>query len=149
MVEEASLRSLKDPASDRRANSIKATQAFMTSDVKGTNPQSTLISRATARAETLNTYKPMLGGVTFIVGRRPRMRIYQVVTPFPKSMNRNSIIGPMSVTSNAAKKGNQEWHASLWHTLTLRSYCWIRSATLRLVTPNRGTPFAKSFIWKG
>ncbi len=36
------------------------------------------------------------------------MRIYQVVTPFPKSMNRNSMNGSMSVTSNAAKKGNQE-----------------------------------------
>jgi len=36
------------------------------------------------------------------------MRIYQVVTPFPNSMHRNSIIGPMSVTSSAAQKGNQE-----------------------------------------
>ncbi len=76
------------------------------------------------------------------MGRRPRMRIYKFVTPFPKSILKKSIIQPMSVTSSAAKKAFKKWHASLWHTLTLRSYCWIRSATLRLVTPNRGTPFS-------
>ncbi len=76
------------------------------------------------------------------MGRRPRMRIYQDVTPFPKSIHRNSISQSMSVTSSSAKKAFKKWHASLWHTLTLRSYCWIRSATLRLVTPNRGTPFS-------
>ena len=52
----------------------------------------------------------------------------------------------MSVTSSHAFRRSEKWHASLRHTLTLRSYSWIRFATLSLVTPNRGTPFFLMFL---
>ena len=71
---------------------------------------------------------------------------YQVIEPLANSRHRNSIIESMSVTSSPAFRRDEKWHASLWHTLTLRSYSWIRSAKLNLVAPNRGTPFLMSFI---
>jgi hypothetical protein len=48
---------------------------------------------------------------------------YQVTVPPPNKINlhRNSMIGSMSVTSSSAVRLFEKWHASLWHTLTLRS----------------------------
>ena len=86
----------------------------------------------------------MLGGRIFTVlgeGENPG-ETYQVTVPAKNRRHKNSKIESTSVTSSHASRRFEKWHASLRHTLTLRSYSWIRFATLLLVTPNRGTPFS-------
>jgi hypothetical protein len=47
---------------------------------------------------------------------------YQVIEPFAnKPIKSSKIHGAMSVTSSSAVRLFEKWHASLWHTLTLRS----------------------------
>ncbi len=93
----------------------------------------------------------MLGGRVFTSwgeGENPG-EAYQVTVPPKNRRNKNSMIESTSVTSSHASMRSEKWHASLRHTLTLRSYSWIRFATLLLVTPNRGTPFSSySFVLK-
>jgi len=74
---------------------------------------------------------------------------YQATEPPKNRRHKNSMIESTSVTSSHASRRSEKWHASLRHTLTLRSYSWIRFATLLLVSPNRGTPFSYiSFVLK-
>ncbi len=86
----------------------------------------------------------MLGGRIFTFwgeGENPG-EAYQVTVPPKNRRNKKSMIESTSVTPSHAPRRFEKWHASLRHTLTLRSYSWIRFATLLLVNPNRGTPFS-------
>jgi len=90
----------------------------------------------------------MLGGRIFTFwgeGENPG-EAYQETVPCKNKRHKNSMIESTSVTSSHASRRFEKWHASLRHTLTLRSYSWIRSATLLLVTPNRGTPFSLNIL---
>jgi len=95
----------------------------------------------------------MLGGRIFTFwgeGENPG-EAYQATEPPKNRRAKKSMIESTSVTPSQASRRFEKWHASLRHTLTLRSYSWIRFATLLLVTPNRGTPFSlySSVIKKG
>ncbi len=95
----------------------------------------------------------MLGGRIFTFwgeGDNPG-EAYQATEPPKNRRHKNSMIESTSVTPSHAPRRFEKWHASLRHTLTLRSYSWIRFATLLLVTPNRGTPFSlcSSVLKKG
>ncbi len=86
----------------------------------------------------------MLGGRIFTFwgeGENPG-EAYQVTVPPKNRRHTKSMIESTSVTPSHASRRFEKWRASLRHTLTLRSYCWIRFATLLLVTPTRGTPFS-------
>lgn len=90
----------------------------------------------------------MLGGRIFTLwgeGENPG-EAYQETVPCKNNWHKNSMIESTSVTSSHASRRFEKWHASLRHTLTLRSYSWIRSATLLLVSPNRGTPFSLNIL---
>ena len=86
----------------------------------------------------------MLGGrtVTFWGGGGSPGEAYQETVPDRNKRHKNSMIESTSVTPSHASRRFEKWYASLRHTQTLRSYSWIRFATLLLVTPNRGTPFS-------
>ena len=74
----------------------------------------------------------MLGGRIFTFwgeGENPG-EAYQVTVPPKNRRHKNSMIESTSVTSSHAPRRSEKWHASLRHTLTLRSYSWIRFATL-------------------
>ena len=90
----------------------------------------------------------MLGGRIFTLwgeGENPGEAYQETVPPKNRRHKKSMIestIESTSVTPSHASRRFEKWHASLRHTLTLRSYSWIRFATLLLVTPNRGTPFS-------
>ncbi len=95
----------------------------------------------------------MLGGRIFTFwgeGENPG-EAYQLTVPPKNKRHKNSMIESTNVTSSQASRRSEKWHASLRHTLTLRSYSWIRFATLSLVTRTGAPPFSffSSVIKKG
>ena len=92
----------------------------------------------------------MLGGRIFTFwgeGENPG-EAYQVMAPLKNRRYKNSMIESTSVTPSHASRRFEKWHASLRHTLTLRSYSWIRFATLAGNSEPGHPLFLISFVLK-